>query len=212
MKALVIIILVLSVLMLVPIGVDGGYDGKNLQLYARLGLINIRIFPQKKKKRIKVNKAVRKKEEKPKKPQKPKKPKEKKSFGKEEIFGLIKMGLAALGRFRKKLCIDYLRLRYTHAANDPCDAAIGYGIASAVMGTIIPPLEAAFDIRERDFATAVSFVTEKPTIDFWLTATIQVWEIFYICAAFLADFIKLKNKQKNKNADERKECNGQTPN
>ena len=41
MKTLLIILVVLSVIALIPVGVDGGYNSKGLSLYLRIGIINI---------------------------------------------------------------------------------------------------------------------------------------------------------------------------
>ena len=45
MKTLLIILVVLSVIALIPVGVDGGYNSKGLSLYLRIGIINIRAIP-----------------------------------------------------------------------------------------------------------------------------------------------------------------------
>lgn len=196
MKALLIIILVLSVILLIPIGVDGGYDGRSFTLYARLGLINLKVFPRKKKpKPLKAGKKLH--------PKKPKKP----LPDKKEFLALLKMALKALGRFKRRLSVDYLRLHYTFASSDPFDAALGYGYSCAALGAALPLVENAFSIKERDFGCSVDFLSEKPILDFWVTTGIQIWEILYIAIAFGIDFLKHKLEQKklSKETHNRKE-------
>lgn len=192
MRALVIVLLVLTVLLLTPLGVDGGYSGKSLILGIRIGFLNIRILPKKKKqtvpkvpKKQKLPKQAREKTEKKKKP-----------FDKKMIKSLIKPALKALGRFRKKLHLDYLRIHYTFASDDPYKTAMGFGMSSVALGAILPLVENAFDIGERDIGTSFDFLSDKPEFDCWITTTIHIWEIFYIAIAFGIDYLKLKIKQK----------------
>lgn len=193
MKAFVIVILILTVLLLIPIGVDGGYSGGKLVLGLRLGLLNLRIFPGSPK---------HKKLKKPKKTEVKKKPstgettKEKVPLDKNELISIAKIGLKALGRLRRKLHVDYLRIRYTFATDDPFNTAMGFGYSSAALGAIMPLVENAFDIGERDIGTSFDFLGNKPVFDCWLTLTIQVWEVFYIAIAFGIDYLKLKYKHK----------------
>lgn len=194
MKTLVVVLLVLTVLLLTPLGIDGGYRGNNLILGIRIGFLNIRVFPKKEKH---AEPKISKKRKKPKpsrkdtEGKKPKKPLEKK-----ELIALIKIALKALGRFRKKLRVDYLRIRYTFASDDPFNTAMGFGASSAVLSSVIPLLDSAFDIGERDIGTSFDFLGDKPVIDIWLTTTIQVWEIFYIAIASGIDYLRFKLKQK----------------
>ena len=192
MRALVIVLLVLTVLLLTPLGVDGGYNGKSLILGIRIGFLNIRILPKNKKQPVP---KVPKKRKVPKQTQE-RTEKKKKTFDKEEIKALIKPALKALGRFRKKLRVDYLRIHYTFASDDPYKTAMGFGMSSAALGGILPLVENAFDIGTRDIGTSFDFLSDKPVFDCWITTTIHIWEIIYIAIAFGIDYLKLKIKQK----------------
>ena len=195
MRALIIVLLVLTVIMLIPLGVDGGYNGRSFILSLRVGLINIRIFPQKLKepKVKKLKKAKEKGEE------VGEKIKPKKKLNKDEIFRLAKLGLRALGRFRRKLKINYIRLHYTFASDDPFSTAMGFGASSAAISVVVPLIDTAFVIEERDIGTSFDFLSDEPTIDCWINMTIQVWEVFYIAIAFGVDMLKLKIKSKREN-------------
>jgi len=195
LRALVIVLLVLTVLLLTPLGIDGGYRGKNLVLGIRIGFLNIRVLPRKKKltkpkipKQKKISKQTREKAEGKEKPDKP--------FDMEMLKGLIKPALKSLGRFRKKLYVDYLRIHYTFATDDPFKTAMGFGMSSAAVSSILPLVDNAFNIGEQDIGTSFDFLSDKPVFDCWITTSIQVWEVFYIAIAFGIDYLKLKIKQK----------------
>lgn len=200
LKALIIVLLILTVLLLTPVGVDGGYDGKNLVLAARLGFLNIRILPMRKKpKKLKISKP---KKDRKKSADDDAEPKKKKSFDFKEIKKLIPIALKALGRFRRKLRIDYLRIHYVFATDDPFKTAMGFGASSAALSTILPLIDNAFEINERDVGTSFDFSSNKSSYDVWLTMDIRIWEVFYIAIAFGIDYLKLKRKEKREDKQE----------
>jgi hypothetical protein len=187
LKALIVALLVLTVLLLIPLGIDGGYRGGKRVLGIRAGLFNIRVFPRrfaqaplKLKKSAAGVKPVKKR------------PEKKAEMGLDEILDLAAIGLKALGRLRKKLHVDYLRLRCTCASDDPFVTAMGFAGSSAVLGGLLPLIDEAFDISERDIGTRFDFLSTKPYCDFWLTTTIHVWEILYVAIAFGIDYLRLK--------------------
>ncbi len=201
LKALIIVVLILTVLMLVPLGVDGGYRGERLILGIRVGFLNIRVSPEmlKPMRLKKPKKTIKEKESRTGEVEKKKVP-----FDKEELFRLAKIGLKALGRLKRKLHIDYLRIHCTFAADDPFTTAIGFASSSAALSSIVPLIDEAFDIGERDIGASFDFLSDRPVFDLWLTITIQVWEVFYIAIAFGFDYLKLKHRR-NKEDRIRKE-------
>ena len=193
MKTLVIVLLILTVFLLVPLGIDGGYKSERLILGIRVGFFNIRILPKKEKPD---RPKIRRKVPKPKREKATGKGKSKKPLDKKELIGLIKAALRALGRLRRKLNVEYLRIRYTFASSDPFNSAIGFGVSSAAIYSVLPLIDNAFDIEKRDIGTSFDFLSDKPTFECWITMTIQVWEAFYVAIAFGIDFLKLKIKRK----------------
>lgn len=116
-----------------------------------------------------------KKSKKPKEPKKPaEKPKEKPKDERpltEKLGGLwslfrdaVPLVTGAVGRLLHKLRIEELTLHLTWAAEDPADAAMGYGAGEAALGTVWPLLDRAFDIRKRDVGVAVDFTRAVPVI------------------------------------------------
>lgn len=118
------------------------------------------------------------KPEKPKKPKRPKKPsgkpKEKPKDERpltEKLGGLwslfrdaVPLVTGAAGHLLHKLRIEELTLHLTWAAEDPADAALGYGAGEAALGTVWPVLDRTFDIRKRDVGVAVDFTRTVPII------------------------------------------------
>ncbi len=206
MAALLIIFLILTILMLLPLGIDGGYSDRGLVVGIKAGPFNLRMIPTKKR-HTKVKKAS-KKQRKPKK-QKGKKPKA--PMSKKELISLIKLGLKALKRFGKRLSVDYLRIHVEYATDDPFDTAIGFGAANAALGTLFPLIDSVMDIKEPDFYLGCSFTRDKTAVDVWITVTIRVGQLLFVAMAFGTDFImqKIKNKIKIRNI-ERNEANGKT--
>lgn len=195
-----IILIVLAVLLLLPFGVDGGYSGGVLQLSVKAGPFRIKLLP-KKEKEPKAKRAKKKK----KKDEGEKKKKEKKPLDFKKILQIIKLGLKALGRFRRQLNIDYIRLKYTVASDDPFNTAMQFASANAAVGTLCPLADRAFKIKQREVGIYSDFLADKPVIDFWLTATINLLDVFYIAFAFGIEFLGLIIKQKRYQAKKKRE-------
>ena len=171
------IALVLTVLNLLPVGVDAAYADDVFSLAARIGPFRLRLLPkppdQKPKK---------------KKPPKPKKEKPKKRSAPPDIrtiLALAKLGLQALDRFRQRLRVQLLRLVFVSGASDPYDTALA---------------ERTLCIDERDIQTGVDFQAERPRIDARIVCTIRIGQIVIIALAFGAGFLKQKMHAKQARA------------
>lgn len=197
MKALLIILLVLTGILLIPLGIDGGYREKTFILGVKIGPVNLKILPMSDKgflaKMLKTEKKPRTKKA----GQKPEKPEEeKKTWSFEEILDIIRIGLGALGRFRRRLNIDYLRIWCSVSASDPFDTAMRYGIIRAAVAAYYPLIDGAFNVKERDYSVTPDFISGKTKVEVWLTTTINLLDLFYIAIAFGIDYLKLRKKQK----------------
>ena len=185
------IVLVLTVLNLLPVGVDAAYADEVFSLAARIGPFRLRLLP-------KPPDAKPKKE----KPQKPKKEKPKKSAPPDikTILGLVKLGLQALDRLRQRLRVRLLRLVFVSGAPDPYDTALAFGYVNAALGALTPLAERTLRIDERDIQTGVDFQTERPRIDARIVCTIRIGQIVVIVLAFGAGFLKQKLHSKQDRA------------
>ena len=177
--------LVLTVLNLLPVGVDAAYADDVFSLAARIGPFRLRLLP-------KPPDAKPKK----KKPPKPKKEKPKKKSAPPDIrtiLALAKLGLQALNRFRQRLRVQRLRLVFVSGAPAPDDTALAFGYVNAALGALTPLAERALRIDERDIQTGVDFQAGQPRIDARIVCTIRIGQIVVIALAFGVGFLKQKN-------------------
>ena len=168
------LILLIVFFLLLPIRVIAEYGRNGASAIVRAGPVCIRLYP---------------KEKKPK--EKTKQEKEGKQGGTVEAFRdlLEHIGKAA-ARIRKKLVIDDLQIDYLAAAGNPVWAAMGFGLASASIGVLIPILEQQFTIRNRNFRTGVSYTLKKSEIYGKAVASLRVDQILFIGLEFLKDYVK----------------------
>lgn len=169
------------------------YTEEGVQVQLRVLWFRITLFPsspakkegekpQKKPEKPKKPKKT-KKTKKPKKPEKPgeepeeepeKEPEEEPGGGQpltEKLGGLwslfreaLPMVCEAAGKLFHKLRIEELTLHLTWAAEDPADAALGYGMGQAALASVGPLLERSFRIRRWDVGVAVDFARSAPII------------------------------------------------
>jgi len=191
LTALYIILAVLVLIMLLPVGVSGGYDFGDVSLKVVAGPVKIQLLPKKEKKKDKP-----KKEKKAKKPKKEKAKKKLPPFTLEIITEYIRLVTGALNRFRRKLSIDHLKLWYLAAADDPCDAALAYGRANAAVLGLMEALNLAFNIKEQDIRLRVDFTEEKPQFSLGGQLTIRIGQMLLIAIIAAFQFLRVFMKQK----------------
>lgn len=212
MLAIIIIIVILSVVLLTSLGVLLKYEDEAISFDVWIGPVKKKILPAD---GISSKKSIKKAEKKAVKRAKKesKQPEEKKTRDKDAIVAFIRLALKSLGRLRKKISVDILRIYWLAAADDPYDAALQFGYVSAAMGTLTPLIDGAFKIREKDFRTNLSFDTPKSVVFVELNATIQVWEILYITLIFGTEYLIMRHRLKRSRAEEeRKNDNGKRSN
>lgn len=176
MLAWIIVIVLLLLLLILPVGVDADYDGARFLLRLKIGPFRKLLFPPPEKK----PKAKKEKKEKAERVRYPKGYHAPRRLSREDILTLVRIGLRALKRFRKHLSIDLLRLHFTAAAADPCDAVLLYGWVNAGLATLSPLARPVLHIREGEVETAVDLEGETPRVTLRLIATLQIWEILFI--------------------------------
>ena len=186
------IALVLTVLNLLPVGVDAAYTDETFSLAARVGPLRLRLLPKPPDAKPKKKKSPKPKKEKPK----------KKSASPDirTILALAKLGLQALNRFRQRLRVQLLRLVFVSGAPDPYDTALAFGYVNAALGALTPLAERALRIDERDIQTGVDFQAERPHIDARIVCTIRIGQIVVIALAFGVGFLKQKMHSKQARA------------
>ena len=207
-----IVLAVIVLLLLTKVGVHVRY-GDELALSAKVGLLRIRILPAKEKKP---------KEKKPEKKKKKKKPKaaeghekKKQKLTLEDILGIVKLGLKALGRFGRALRLDRLHLHLCVAKDDPYDTVAQYGYLNAALGAGLPLLHRAFKIKDEDITTAFRFDTTETALQCEVIATLRIGAILRIglCAGggFLVWLIRRKRRAKALKKAEKKKLKTALP-
>lgn len=166
----------LVVLALLPLGIRGSYDQTGFTVRVIAGPVKITLFPRKNRKRKSKNTDSSEKttEVTTKSPSEKKRPEtettEKDKPGMqsggslERFVPWIRLGLDFLGALRRKIRLDNLYLYLVLAGDDPCDLAVNYGRAWAVVGDLLPKLERVFVIGKRDIQVNCDFAAEKITV------------------------------------------------
>ncbi len=177
-----IVLLVLFLLGQVRTGVRAEYNAGGVFVWARLGPIELRVFPLP----AKEEKKPKKKKEKPKKPEKPKEEKPEKPLS-EKVGGAVDYALALLpvvldagGQFVRKLRVDLLRLELTAGSPDPADAALRYGQAVAVLSAIWGPLTRAFHVKDGEARALVDFTTDSMTVYGAASLSLKLGQIVWL--------------------------------
>lgn len=168
------IVLFFCLLMLIPVGARAIYSEDGLFLWFKIACVSIRLVPMRKKRRSA-------KGSKPKKPQKGRqqKPKgdsavrseqtqEAKKPGElKKLLPLIRPGLTAMSRLRRKLTIRQMRVYYRiGGAEDPAGAAMKYGIVAAGGGALFPLVNSAFRVKDWDVDLNVDFESDQTRVAF----------------------------------------------
>lgn len=94
----------------------------------------------------------------------------------ELFWELFDMFLEVGSRFKRKLRIDFIQLHLVWGAEDPADAAIGYGRAQGVLHTILPLLEVNFKVKETAATIDIDYTLEKPTINVKVACSLTVMQ------------------------------------
>lgn len=163
MTGFVILAAVLAVLFLigqVRVGVRGEYTAAGLAAWARLGPMQLKLWPRK------AAKPKRSREKQQKKPEKlPDKPSATPSGGALDYAReLLPVALEAAGQFRKKLRVDQLELVLRAGAQDPADAAMVYGYANAALGALWQPLTQSFHVKDGRARVELDFEAQQTTL------------------------------------------------
>ena len=166
----------LLVLAWLPLGIRVRYGEAGFEARVIAGPVKITLFPRKKrKKKPKTTDSSEKTTEETTKASSEKKRPKTETTGKDEpgmqsggslerFVPWIRLGLDFLGALRRKIRLDNLYLHVVLAGDDPCDLAVNYGRAWAVVGDLLPKLERVFAIGKRDIQVNCDFAAEKITV------------------------------------------------
>ena len=196
MIALGIIILIIVLLLLLPLGADAAYGQDGFKLKLKIGPAHMSIIPSKEKKKNKKEKKPKKAkaEKAAKSSKKPSKPRQKLSF--EDIMGIIRLALKALGRFRRSISVDLIKVHITTAGPDPYSAVMNCGYINAAIGAVLPLLHRVFKVKKEDYETGVDFDSDKLKLEGRVVLTVRVGEILLIALCAGIGFLKWRKGRK----------------
>lgn len=183
---------VLVLLGCLPLGVRLNFDEGGFRAAVLIGRIPVRLYPV--PKWLQNMTSRHKKEEQSPEP-KPKgaepQSQEQPGGGIRRFLPFVRLGLELLGDFRRKLRVNFLRLRLTLAGEDPCDLAVNYGRAWAALGNLMPNLERALVIRKRDVEVQCDFQAEETTVVFAMDLTMTLGRLLGLALGYGLRALKL---------------------
>ncbi|MBR5489896.1 MAG: DUF2953 domain-containing protein, partial [Oscillospiraceae bacterium] len=187
--------------LLLSVGVDAAYNEDTFFLKVKIGPFRINLVPGKEKgeeKKEKPKKKEKKKVDKTAKTSQKKKAKLKLKF--DDIKTILRIALDALGRFRRSISVDFLKLHILVGGGDPYSAVMNYGYINSAIGGVIPLLHRVFKVKKEDIGTDMDFDGDKLKVDGQAVLSVRIWEILLIvfCAgyAFIKWFISYKRRNK----------------
>lgn len=173
---LLIVLLCLLLIGLMPLGVCAQYGQQGARAWVIIGPFRFLVFPSIKRKNKRMNtRRSGKKDQFESHAQSKKKDRKVTDF-----LPIVQLVLDFLVAFRRKLCINDLRLKVILAGGDPCDLSLNYGRAWAILANIVPQMDRYFTIKKRDLEIECDYVAESTKIDGYIYMTIAVWEILSI--------------------------------
>lgn len=188
------IFLVLFLLAQIRIGAVVEYSHAGLHVQLRIGVLRIRLLP------------VRQGKEK--KPQKEKKAKKTQEAQKEKpkgglvdlVLAFLPLVLETAKKFRRKLQVDKLDMELTVSAPDPADAAMRYGQANALLGSVWQPITRAFHVKDGRAHVGVDFDAQSPAIHILASLSLTIGQALVLGVVFgvkaLGILVRTRNKQK----------------
>ena len=183
---------VLVLLGCLPLGVRLNFDEGGFRAAVLMGRIPVPLYPVPRWLRNMLSR--HKKEERSPEPKpKPAEPqsREQPGGGIRRFLPFVRLGLELLGDFRRKLRVNFLRLRLTLAGEDPCDLAVNYGRAWAALGNLMPNLERALVIRKRDVEIQCDFQAEETTVVFAMDLTMTLGRLLGLVLGYGLRALKL---------------------
>ncbi len=201
MVVLLIILAIIILILVVPFGVSLAYEEEELSVAARVLCFNIGIIPGKDKpEKVKKEKKPKKSKDESETEEKPKKD-IKYLLKPDVIIELIKLLMDTLSRFRRKLTVNNFKLHLVVASDDPCDAAIMYGVVNTLLGFLQSKQGRAFNVLKSDVQTAVDFESSDFALDAELTITISLGRILAVAIIAGFGFLRIVKRAKKDNID-----------
>lgn len=196
------VLLVLFLLGQIRLGGGAEYRAGAVFAWLRLGAVRVQVYPWKKSKKAK----------KPKKEPKAKPARQEAPTAQPEKGGLdtaldyvrelLPTVLEAAGQFKRRLQVDKLELELTIGADDPADAAMRYGQASAALGALWYPLTEAFRVKDGHARVDVDFEAGETSLHALIQMSFKLGQMLRLGLYFgiksLRAFLRVRKGHKEK--------------
>ncbi len=204
MKVLLIVLLVLLILLLLPFGGAARYDQDGFAAWVKVLCFRFKVFPREKGK-----KKAKKKEKAP--PQEDAGSQDEAEAEKQKKGGALDLVRAALplvgpalAGVKKRLTIDELELFVTWRSDDPADAAIGYGRASAALGALWALVDENFKVKKSRLGCRADFGGGKSEVYASAALSLNLWKTLTLGVPLLVRFLRNYTRLKRARDDKTK--------
>jgi hypothetical protein len=170
------LVLVLALLLLTPLRVRASYDRGAVAVGIRYGPVKIALYPRPEKKKPEKEKAEKAPPEKEKKP----KAKPNRQQIRYSLNTLPPILGRALGRVRRRIRIEPMKLHLLVAGTDPADTAELYGKLEAALGAFLPALHRYVTIRDQDVRLFLDFQEENMDCIADIGVSLRPWDALVI--------------------------------
>lgn len=179
---------VLALVCLVKCRVEAGYDEGGFGWRVSVGLLTL--APRERRERKGKNRKS------PKKPE----PNAHELPSLSALRDLAKLALRLLKRFLGRLRIEWLRVYFVSAFDDPYDTAMAYGYAGEAMEAVTALSNGR--IRKLELHTELDFDAVQPQIEAGVTLSVRLGALLAIAISALFGFLSLKRRWKKQSEKE----------
>lgn len=183
-----VVLLVLLAVGLIRIGVQVEYSEQGLTVWVRAGVFHIPVFPAKRKKA---------KETKPKAAKKTRPDTPKKGGRLKLALDFIPVILDTVRRFFRKLRVDQLEMNLVVWAPDPGDAAMRYGEANALLGSVWQPVLQVFRVKQAHAHVDVDFDAKESVLYIFASLSLTIAQALALVLVFGGKALQILVQNKN---------------
>ena len=182
-----LVLLVLLAVGLIRVGAQVEYSEQGLAVWIRAGVLRIPVFPAKK----------RAKKTKPKAAKKTRPDTGKKGGRLRLALDFIPVILDTVKRFFHKLRVDRLEMSLVVCAPDPADAAMRYGEANALLGSVWQPMQQVFHVKQAHAHVDVDFEAKESVLYLFASLSLTVAQVLALVLVFGGKALQILVRNKN---------------
>lgn len=190
---------VIVLLAILPLGVSAIYDEAGPLIRLIFGPVKLRVFPARKKSSDRKKEKSKKQKEKPA-AQSGKAQSASKGGKLKDFLPIVHTILDFLVDFHRKIRVNRLEMKLTMAGDDPCDLAVNYGRAWALLGNLDPQLDRFFIIKKKDLQIQCDFEDTDTRVTARLDLTITLGRLLALAARYgvrvLREFLSIMKLRK----------------